>query len=221
MVGRLRGWRPWEDAISAKGWNAERVESGKGSLWGIAARKVFEFNMQIPCFGASDRLKRENYTNLLVLTKKVTSRTIIGCIALINYWGTYLHGPRSSSSSTRDSFWSCERLVADSCPWLERCRSFSTVHNQVCFNFQRETPASVAVNWEPVASKRRQERPEKTRRATFREDLQTMGVIWRGVKSCQVAQPVKKIVTQCPKRGREEVSLSQSQRSGSPLPFLG
>jgi len=49
-----------------------------------------------------------------------------------------------------------------------------------------ERPASVALNWEPVSGKRREERPQKTWRATFKEDLEAIKVTWRGAKkSCQ------------------------------------
>jgi len=55
-------------------------------------------------------------------------------------------------------------------------------HLQGRFANIQEKPASVALNWEPVSDKRRQERPGKIWRATFKEDLKTMGVTWREAK---------------------------------------
>jgi len=73
-----------------------------------------------------------------------------------------------------------------------------------------ERPASVALNWEPVSGKRSQGRPQKTWRATFKEDLQTMGVTWRGAKRLASDRSRwKKLVRQMLQKECEELSQSK------------
>ena len=47
---------------------------------------------------------------------------------------------------------------------------------------QIERPAHTAMYWEPEDSRRERGRPSKTRRSNFKEDLEDMGVSWRGAR---------------------------------------
>ena len=43
---------------------------------------------------------------------------------------------------------------------------------------QRERPAHTAMHWVSEDGRRKRGRPKKTRRSTFKEDLEEMGVSW-------------------------------------------
>ena len=47
---------------------------------------------------------------------------------------------------------------------------------------QRERPAHAEMYWMPEDGRRKMGRPKKTRRSTFKEDLEEMGVSWNGTR---------------------------------------
>jgi len=64
-----------------------------------------------------------------------------------------------------------------------------------------DTPASVAMQWEPDGGGRRIGRPRKTWRQIFQEDLQEIRVSWSGVRGVASDRSRwKSLVAQCSSR---------------------
>ena len=71
-------------------------------------------------------------------------------------------------------------------------------HVSCILHLPENRPAYKAMNWLPDIGKRRPGRPTKTWRATFKEDLQDMGLTWIGAKRSASDRPKwRKLVAQC------------------------